>query len=860
MAAGWAYVSCSEGGTGGGQGPAGSVQFVTASDGGLSGSSYLSWSYDATGDGYDNRTLIMTGTLKVSGAISASTLVIEQTTIIDTTGSTRFGNSVDDTHVFTGSIQQSGSSNYFGVLGGPLSAPALFVSGGIQSGDIKGYVGVGTLAPDHELAVSGNISASANVSASAFYGDGASLTNLSVQGLFTEITNVAIYTTSSVVVSGSDPPSGALHIQAGDPGVSPGPNYSTLVVGDNTTTGISILGPDGNAHALIFGSPADNAAAGMTYVPSSNYLTLGNQRASGYTIITTANNTEALRLDTNQHLSAAADVSASANITAFGYIHARNAEISASSFWGKASGLTNIPAPTTNPYSILVSDGAGAGLIANNSSDALISATHFLMGMEGPVGGGDNHFISALTGTLMVSGSNTTGGGPSADLLNVVSFPSGTSVLFVTGVAGAYSSLPRVGINTDTPDHELAISGNVSASVNISASAFYGDGSQLSNVTTDPAGASTYIQYNDGGSSFGANAGLVYDGTGSMDLSGTTSGRQYSELGFGDGDRSIAARSYDMGGGNFVELLDITGDGAIVTLSSSVMLTFEGGANGAYFTDTDIFIEDLSENTQVSLSKAGQISGSSNLTLQGHVDAWGSGSFQGGLTASSLSINGESTVATKISCSNILSLYGKDSGGSGMINLYDGESAFGIFRSGSFSVDDALFEIWSAGLRNSISFNAAYAMGEQYTQFFLDADNQVARVSGSLKVFDGELITTGSLKLSGSFSTGYVRVTDVYYEVANRSRYDCVIGVSSSNTTAVEVMLPSASIGAGHRIIIKDEYWPGDGGTRAAQYAITASVTGGSGDLIDGLNDYEMYGSMPSVTLYSDGINKWFVI
>jgi len=858
MAAGWAYVSCSEGSTGGGQGPAGSVQFVTASDGGLSGSSYLSWSYDATGDGYDNRTLIMTGTLKVSGAISASTLVIEQTTIIDTTGSTRFGNSVDDTHVFTGSIQQSGSSNYFGVLGGPLSAPALFVSGGIQSGDIKGYVGVGTLAPDHELAVSGNISASANVSASAFYGDGASLTNLPAQGLFTEITNVAIYTTSSAVISGSHAPSGALHIQAGDPGISPDPNYSTLVVGDNTTAGISILSPNGASTAIDFGSPADRTGVQLVYAPGSNKFTLGNHRASGYTVITTADATEALRLDTNQHLSAAADVSASANITAFGYIHARNAEISASSFWGKASGLTNIPAPTTNPYSILVSDGGGAGLIANNSSDALISATHFLMGMEGPVGGGDNHFISALTGTLVVSGSNTTGGGPSADLLNVVSFPSGTSVLFVTGTAGAYSSLPRVGINTDTPDHELAISGNVSASVNISASAFYGDGSQLSNVTTDPAGASTYIQYNDGGSSFGANAGLVYDGSGSITLSGSELGLQASSVMLGNsGDRYVEA--LDQGGSDYVVVANENGP---ILVTGSEGITLRAGHGQAVKTSGALrfIVQNDSKQTEFYADNSGSVSGSGELFLGGHVDAMGSGSFQAGLTASSLSVNGESAVTTRISCSNILSLYGKDSGGSGMINLYDGESAFGIFRSGSFSVDDALFEIWSAGLRNSISFNAAYAMGEQYTQFFLDADNQVARVSGSLKVFDGELITTGSLKLSGSFSTGYVRVTDVYYEVANRSRYDCVIGVSSSNTTAVEVMLPSASIGAGHRIIIKDEYWPGDGGTRAAQYAITASVTGGSGDLIDGLNDYEMYGSMPSVTLYSDGISKWFVI
>ena len=266
------------------------------------------------------------------------------------------------------------------------------------------------------------------------------------------------------------------------------------------------------------------------------------------------------------------------------------------------------------------------------------------MGMEGAAGGGDTHFISALTGTLMVSGTNTPGQGPSADLLNVVSYQSG-SVLFVTGTAGAYSGLPRVGINTDTPDHELAVSGNISASVNISASAFYGDGSNLSGV---------------GGA-----------------------------------------------GGLFTAL-----NGTNAYITSSILI---GG----------------STTPSAALVVSGNISSSANLTLAGHVDAMGSGSFQAGLTASSLSINGDSTVTTKISCSNMLSLYGKASSATGMLMLYDDESSFGIFRSGS-GAPNALFEVWSAGLRNSISFNATYAGGEQYTQFLLDADSQMAEVSGSL--------------------------------------------------------------------------------------------------------------------------------
>ena len=193
MAAGWAYVSCSVTPPPG-QGPVGAIQFVTASDGGLSGSHQLSWSFDDTSDGYGVNTLIMTGTLIVSGAISASKLVIETTTIIDTTGSTKFGNSTDDTHLFTGSIQQSGASSYFGALGDPLATPALFVSGGIQDTAIKGYVGVGTLAPDHELAVSGNISASSNISASTFWGSGVGITGILDASGTPEVEQVAVWT------------------------------------------------------------------------------------------------------------------------------------------------------------------------------------------------------------------------------------------------------------------------------------------------------------------------------------------------------------------------------------------------------------------------------------------------------------------------------------------------------------------------------------------------------------------------------------------------------------------------------------------------------------------------------------------
>jgi hypothetical protein len=83
---------------------------------------------------------------------------------------------------------------------------------------------------------------------------------------------------------------------------------------------------------------------------------------------------------------------------------------------------------------------------------------------------------------------------------------SGSSTLVVSGSS--------VGIGTTIPNHTLAVVGDISASVHISASAFYGDGSNLTGISGggggSPAGSDSQIQYNNGGS-FGGASGLVYD-------------------------------------------------------------------------------------------------------------------------------------------------------------------------------------------------------------------------------------------------------------------------------------------------------------------------------------------------------------
>lgn len=115
---GWAYVNCeTEINT---AGPTGSLQFLTGTNS-SSGSVNLMF-YTASVSPYAEDTLFLKGTLVVTGTISASHFHIEDVTRIDSTGSTRFGDTNDDTHIRTGSL-------YIGLS---ASNPLMEVSTGVS--------------------------------------------------------------------------------------------------------------------------------------------------------------------------------------------------------------------------------------------------------------------------------------------------------------------------------------------------------------------------------------------------------------------------------------------------------------------------------------------------------------------------------------------------------------------------------------------------------------------------------------------------------------------------------------------------------------------------------------------------------
>ena len=106
---GWAYVNCEESGSHTlSEGVSGSVMFMTdPANQFISGNSHFLYKYttgiDRTGD-TPQSSLILTGTLYVRGAVSASHFHYEDIQRIDSSGSTRFGNSKDDSHIRTGSL------------------------------------------------------------------------------------------------------------------------------------------------------------------------------------------------------------------------------------------------------------------------------------------------------------------------------------------------------------------------------------------------------------------------------------------------------------------------------------------------------------------------------------------------------------------------------------------------------------------------------------------------------------------------------------------------------------------------------------------------------------------------------------
>ncbi len=465
----WAYIS-------GGvttEGPDGSVQFKSG-DSALSGTG--NFTYDSATD-----LLALTGSMEISGTLTANQYninVIDKTvTNLSASGDTKFGDTSDDTHQFTGSVFVTNN----------LSASFLYGNGtnidGITATDISGSKGqfsttsgvmtlTGSATVDGTVEVSGNVNIRQN--ANFFQGFATNGQNVSLIGVTAgNVTRVGnqgydIHLADDVTVSGSLIVSGALGDALivdddGSGGVKATLTGSLVVTGSGQSL-ITLETRDADSlKEIVFNK--DGAAAAAIQINSNEHMFIENENPKD--IILRTNNQNTIRVfGANQRVGIA------------------------------KTGTTGNATLDING-SLAVSGSSTIGLDSSDQST-------FGGGLTASLGVslGENSFVASNKNIVFGSGGNS-----------VIQYNSGLNKLIISGSLGAGGiDLQGGEITVDFPGGTVA-SGSLGG-----PGSYLGLDSNNRMVLTSsaaggaPGGANTQIQINDNGS-FGGSANLTFDNT-----------------------------------------------------------------------------------------------------------------------------------------------------------------------------------------------------------------------------------------------------------------------------------------------------------------------------------------------------------
>ena len=269
-----------------------------------------------------------------------------------------------------------------------------------------------------------------------------------------------------------------------------------------------------------------------------------------------------------------------------------------------------------------------------------------------------------------------------------------------------------------TSSNALSVTGDITSSANMSASAYYGDGSNLSGITTGPAGSDTQVQYNNGGSMAGSS-NLTFDGT-TLTSIYTGSLAQFTTL-----SASLM---------NLVALSGtLAGTGSYLGLNSSNNFVLTSAASTA--------TSPAGSDTEVQFNDGGSFGASSNLVFDG----------------STLTLTGNA-IATRVSASSgvsgsavqggTISSDGAITGGSltdGTATITAGAISGGTSYSGSTTIQGASVAVDGAVTGGSLTDGTATitsGAGSGFTTFV------GTQLSGSTGV-SGSALQGGSLTVSG---------------------------------------------------------------------------------------------------------------
>jgi hypothetical protein len=334
------------------------------------------------------------------------------------------------------------------------------------------------------------------------------------------------------------------------------------------------------------------------------------------------------------------------------------------------------------------------------------------------------------------------------------------------------SSANRVGINNTNPQVALHVTGDMmvcegtasiahlsgcspiqvhapmSSSYNISASSFYGDGSNLTGLTASAVnvadGPEFSIQFrrdtpvsgeiSGSGALVFLTASSTLSLSSSLAISGTAAGFQSSEIYFGTSGQKLGRLTIDEDSGYAMTVaalggLDLSGSDGITAMT----------ANGTHFTvasqftNTGLRLTDFGGNTAVDIGHDGAISGSNNLAAGGTFTVAGNSTF-----------NGTVNLNAAVTSSDVI-LSTTPAGTGAGLHLSASNPAFGpgqvygqlYFGSGSIGGSG-----WSG---TSISLSD-FGGGEEF-EFRAKNGGTTVRADGgdaTLKATDGEVILSGS--------------------------------------------------------------------------------------------------------------------
>jgi hypothetical protein len=445
-------------------GPTGSIQYRVADSGGntaVSGSSNFVYHTASS-------LLAVTGNVEISGTLTANQYninVIDKTvTNISASGDTKFGDTADDTHQFTGSM----------FINGPLSA-------------------------------------STNISASAFYGDGSTLTGISPAGSNTEVqfnnagafgaspraTITAGVSSAAVIVTGSVTVTGSAL------------NTTTVIDGTHLSSSLNISGSSLYAEDGFFGNISVprfviHEGDADTYLDFTDDKLMVKVGGREFLTITEAG-TDTFVINR---------LEGAVNTT----INSDNGDILNASTAGITINDSGMPTHDFRVESnqkqnaiFLDSDNQYVHLLADDASPAGGLGADMALFVSGTIGSKNTAVrgTAVFGGDMVVSGSlygangNTTeiqfnnGGAFGSTAFATVSPTPQGALMVITGSVTVTGSA----LNTTT-----TIDGtHVSSSLNISGSSFYGDGTNLTGVVKAAAGTNNQIQFNNSGQ-FGASS------------------------------------------------------------------------------------------------------------------------------------------------------------------------------------------------------------------------------------------------------------------------------------------------------------------------------------------------------------------